>query len=235
MAAVIKPDFSIYDTVPKAFWYHVTEQKDAIANWTKQKGIWTSQTWGEYGAVTKKIGQALLATGMNPGDKVSILLQTRLEWVMCDIAIICRSWGHIKNLASVLQKSAIPVDIHIEKFFNVPIVKDVLAWGHLVIADEKSEAALFRILKDKMGYEWTSKFYSKLNKTSIDERLNALEKLSIKFPDILWVLSTREKMLRSYKKKQGPDEIIWDILNDFQEELLHLFLSQSCCHLYYEL
>ena len=89
MAAVIKPDFSIYDTVPKAFWYHVTEQKDAIANWTKQKGIWTSQTWGEYGAVTKKIGQALLATGMNPGDKVSILLQTRLEWVMCDIAIIC--------------------------------------------------------------------------------------------------------------------------------------------------
>tara|TARA_Y100000758_G_scaffold237964_1_gene174180 strand:- start:1359 stop:4367 length:3009 start_codon:yes stop_codon:yes gene_type:complete len=144
--------------------------------------------------------------------------------VFGDIAIICRSWGHIKNLASVLQKSAIPVDIHIEKFFNVPIVKDVLAWGHLVIADERSEAALFRILKDKMGYEWTSKFYSKLNKTSIDERLNALEKLSIKFPDILWVLSTREKMLRSYKKKQGPDEIIWDILKHLKDapEIQHL-------------
>ena len=94
----------------------------------------------------------------------------------------------------------------------------------LVIADERSEAALFRILKDKMGYEWTSKFYSKLNKTSIDERLNALEKLSIKFPDILWVLSTREKMLRSYKKKQSPAEIVWDILKHLKDapEIQHL-------------
>ena len=89
MADINKPEFSIYNTVPKAFWYHVNEQQDAIANWTKQKGVWTSQTWGEYGAVTKKIGQALLATGMSPGDKVSILSQTRLEWVMCDMAIMC--------------------------------------------------------------------------------------------------------------------------------------------------
>ncbi|SVA11603.1 uncharacterized protein METZ01_LOCUS64457, partial [marine metagenome] len=67
----------------------VTEQKHDIANWSKVKGVWESQTWGEYGANAKKIGQALLASGMNPGDKVSILSQTRLEWVMCDMAIMC--------------------------------------------------------------------------------------------------------------------------------------------------
>ena len=84
-----KPDFNICNTVPKAFLHHVTEQKHDIANWSKVKGVWESQTWGEYGANAKKIGQALLASGMNPGDKVSILSQTRLEWVMCDMAIMC--------------------------------------------------------------------------------------------------------------------------------------------------
>ena len=137
--------------------------------------------------------------------------------VFGDIAIICRSWGHIKILASVLQKSAIPVDIHIEKFFNVPIVKDVLSWGHLVISDEKSEAALFRILKERMGYEWTSKFYCEFNQSSIHERLEALNKLSKEFPGVAWVLSTREKILTSYKKKQNPDEIVWDILKHLKD------------------
>ena len=84
-----KPDFNICNTVPKAFLHHVTEQRHDIANWSKVKGVWESQTWGEYGANAKKIGQALLASGMNPGDKVSILSQTRLEWVMCDMAIMC--------------------------------------------------------------------------------------------------------------------------------------------------
>ena len=84
-----KPDFNICNTVPKAFLHHVTEQKHDIANWSKVKGVWESQTWGEYGANAKKIGQALLASGMNPGDKVSILSQTRLEWGMCDMAIMC--------------------------------------------------------------------------------------------------------------------------------------------------
>ena len=153
-------------------------------------------------------------------DQIPQLIHDMVETknrVFGDIAIICRSWGHIKNLVSVLQKSAIPVDIHIEKFFNVPIVKDVLAWSHLVIADERSEAALFRILKERMGFKWTSKFYTNHNKSSIGKRLKALKQLSIKFPDILWVLSTRKKMLKSFKKKQNPDEIVWDILKHLKE------------------
>ena len=50
-----------------------------------------------------------------------------------------------------MQKSAIPVDIHIEKFFNVPVVKDVLAWAHLISKDNYAEISLFRILKQRVG------------------------------------------------------------------------------------
>ena len=59
-----------------------------------------------------------------------------------DIAVICRGWANVRDMADALQKSAIPVDIHIEKFFDVPIVKNVLAWGHLLSKDDHAHFAL---------------------------------------------------------------------------------------------
>ena len=56
-----------------------------------------------------------------------------------DIAVICRGWGNVIAVSESMQKAAIPVDIHIEKFFDVPIVKDVLSWGHLIVKDHKAD------------------------------------------------------------------------------------------------
>jgi long-chain acyl-CoA synthetase len=36
----------------------------------------------------KRVGKALVALGMNKGDRVSIICQTRLEWVICDFGIV---------------------------------------------------------------------------------------------------------------------------------------------------
>ena len=42
-----------------------------------------------------------------------------------DIVVLCRGWGNVNEAANTMEKAAIPVDIHIEKLFDVPIVKDV--------------------------------------------------------------------------------------------------------------
>ena len=86
--AGVKPDFKIYDTVPKAFWYHVNQKPKSVANWIKSQGIWQAQTWEEYGHLVKRIGLGLKFFGVSKGDKVSILSQTRMEWVACDMGII---------------------------------------------------------------------------------------------------------------------------------------------------
>ena len=86
--AGVKPDFKIYNTVPKAFWYHVNQKPKSVANWRKLKGIWQEQTWEEYGQLVKQIGLGLKSYGINKGDKISILSQTRMEWVACDMGII---------------------------------------------------------------------------------------------------------------------------------------------------
>ena len=84
----MKPDFSIQNTVPKAFWFHVKQKPESVANWQKLNGVWKPQTWQEYGALAKQIGLALKSSGMEKADKISILSQCRMEWVACDMGII---------------------------------------------------------------------------------------------------------------------------------------------------
>jgi long-chain acyl-CoA synthetase len=82
------PDLSQHNTVPKLFWYNVENYSDDITTWWKQKGLWESVTWGQYGDWVRDIANALLSAGIKQGDKVSILSQTRFEWVVMDIAIM---------------------------------------------------------------------------------------------------------------------------------------------------
>jgi long-chain acyl-CoA synthetase len=82
------PNLSVHNTVPKLFWYNVDNYGQDITTWWKQKGIWESVTWNQYGAWVRDIANALIKAGINRGDKVSIISQTRFEWVVVDLAIM---------------------------------------------------------------------------------------------------------------------------------------------------
>jgi long-chain acyl-CoA synthetase len=88
MEMMDKPDTNIVNTVPKLFWYNVENYGDDITMWRKNKGIWESHTWNDYGSWARDLGHALIAEGLKKGDKVSILSETRLEWVVIDMAIM---------------------------------------------------------------------------------------------------------------------------------------------------
>ncbi len=81
-------NYNTYNTIPKLFWRQVTDFSDKISIWDKKEGLWQSTTWGEYGSHARDIGNALLASGIKKGDKISILSQTRSDWVYCDMGII---------------------------------------------------------------------------------------------------------------------------------------------------
>lgn len=64
------------------------KNKDKIA-YRYKKGIdWKQVTWGEHKETCKKISKSLMALGIEKGDKVNILSQTRLEWIQVDIATV---------------------------------------------------------------------------------------------------------------------------------------------------
>ena len=129
-----------------------------------------------------------------------------------DIAVICRGWGNVTAVSDAMQKAAIPVDVHIEKFFDVPIVKNVLSWGHLVIKDHKADIALYRILQQQCGEEWTTKFFKSLERTSIDDKLIHLKKLQAYSTDIGFLLKSLSTLQKAHNKTLKADEMVWQIL-----------------------
>ncbi|MCB8924560.1 MAG: long-chain fatty acid--CoA ligase [Ardenticatenaceae bacterium] len=50
-------------------------------------GKWRTHTYQEMSNIIRQIGRALLALGVQPGDRVGIFSQNRPEWTMADLAI----------------------------------------------------------------------------------------------------------------------------------------------------
>src|SRR2546430_2898867 len=60
---------------------------DRVAVRRKLAGEWCDVTYAEVGETVSEIGRGLIALGIEPGERVCILADTRPEWTYCDFAI----------------------------------------------------------------------------------------------------------------------------------------------------
>ena len=83
------------ETIPAIFWNAVAARGPNV--WMRQKdlGIWRSWTWSETGQAVREIGHGLMALGFEARHTASILSNTNIEWVLCDLAVL--SAGGISN------------------------------------------------------------------------------------------------------------------------------------------
>lgn len=70
----------------------------------KQQGCWQNITWNELEKQVKQVACALLAVGAEPRDRVAILSNTRLEWVVSDLAILASGCTTVPIYPSNLSK-----------------------------------------------------------------------------------------------------------------------------------
>ncbi|MCP2246737.1 AMP-dependent synthetase/ligase [Lentzea aerocolonigenes] len=61
---------------------------DRIALRAKDFGIWQEVSWAQYWANVELVGDALLALGVQPGDRVAIHSENRREWLYADLGIV---------------------------------------------------------------------------------------------------------------------------------------------------
>jgi len=54
----------------------------------KEGGTWRSMTWGEADVIARELASGLAAAGIGAGDRVCLLSQSRVEWMLCDVAIL---------------------------------------------------------------------------------------------------------------------------------------------------
>ena len=76
------------DTMAAMFWNAVQQRGDSV--WMRQKhlGLWRSWTWNQTGQAVREISHGLMVLGLQPGDTVSILSNTTVEWVLADLAVL---------------------------------------------------------------------------------------------------------------------------------------------------
>jgi long-chain acyl-CoA synthetase len=55
---------------------------------SKRHGRWTTTTWDEWDRRSRAIAAAMIEAGVQKGDRVAVLSNTREEWVIADIAIL---------------------------------------------------------------------------------------------------------------------------------------------------
>src|SRR5262245_7710161 len=58
-----------------------------IAARHKVDGSWRDVTFAEAGEIVREIGLGLIDLGIAPGERVSLLCNTRPDWTYCDFAI----------------------------------------------------------------------------------------------------------------------------------------------------
>ena len=83
------------ETLPAVFWAAQALRRERVFLREKKLGLWRSWTWGETAAAVRELALGLAALGLEPGDCVSILSNTRLEWLLADLAVQCA--GGVSN------------------------------------------------------------------------------------------------------------------------------------------
>jgi long-chain acyl-CoA synthetase len=83
------------DTIPAVFWNAVRQRGEKVWLREKELGIWRSWSWNRTGQAVREVAQGLIAIGLQPGERVSILSNTVVEWVLADLGVL--SAGGVAN------------------------------------------------------------------------------------------------------------------------------------------
>ncbi|MEA2023595.1 MAG: AMP-binding protein [Actinomycetota bacterium] len=74
------------ETIPHLVLANAQRFHDEPALRRRVGGVWETMTWGEYGASVRQVAGAMIASGIEAGDRVAIIAYNTPEWVIFDVA-----------------------------------------------------------------------------------------------------------------------------------------------------
>src|SRR5436309_8969249 len=79
---------AVPETVPALFQRTAAQRPDAPALHFKAGTRWVPINWREYARAVSRLGNALLAEGLQPQDRVALWSANRPEWQIADLAVL---------------------------------------------------------------------------------------------------------------------------------------------------
>jgi long-chain acyl-CoA synthetase len=83
----LKEDFATVRSVAGLFRLRAAGDPQRVAALRKSGGAWKPLTWAELATLADDAAWGLIALGVKPGDKVSLVGATRVEWTVADLGI----------------------------------------------------------------------------------------------------------------------------------------------------
>lgn len=96
------------------FLHHERENPQKIFLRQRIQGEWKTWTYSQAGEESRRIAQALLALGLNPGAHVAIISKNCAHWIMADLAIMMAGMVSIPIYPSLGAASIQPILDHSE-------------------------------------------------------------------------------------------------------------------------
>ena len=76
------------ESLASVMWKRAAERGENDFLHVRSGDGWKSITWKQFASDVKKLSRALIGYGIEPGDRVAILSNTRYEWTVCDYALL---------------------------------------------------------------------------------------------------------------------------------------------------
>ncbi|MGB1547413.1 MAG: AMP-dependent synthetase/ligase [Alphaproteobacteria bacterium] len=84
----MKPDYEAWQSLPKMFFDMAEAKGDKPFLWAKRDGTYRSLSWRECAGTARALANGLRALGVQPGDRVALVSESRPEWLIADVAIM---------------------------------------------------------------------------------------------------------------------------------------------------
>tara|TARA_B110001452_G_scaffold76326_1_gene62003 strand:+ start:219 stop:3194 length:2976 start_codon:yes stop_codon:yes gene_type:complete len=171
----------------------------------KEKSLWSNSTLSEIKPVLfngEKNDQITFIS-----DKIN---QLKKDFPYKEMAILCRTHQQSIQIIDHLNSLGIPNRSSKRNLFNIAQVKDLLAWIQLIAKGKYYEIALFRILKNKSGYENAHIFFNK----SWEENKSGLNSETIKIDKASKFINEITSIIEYFKRiahKRSAGEIVWEL------------------------
>lgn len=82
-------------TIIDWFRYRIARTPDRPALYVKSAGQYSERTWADVGSLVLRAAHALDQWGVSAGDRVVLMSENRLEWIVCDLALQYLSAIHV--------------------------------------------------------------------------------------------------------------------------------------------
>ncbi len=93
-------------SIPQMFFTRAAARGAKPAQRVKVDGVWRDTSWQDLHDTVRHSAQGLIDLGVQPGDRVAILSDSRAEWVQCDLAIQATGAITIPIYPSLLEDQA---------------------------------------------------------------------------------------------------------------------------------